>query len=135
MPGWLDYVSDLTDIRQGHNLDRVCIIQLDGQRWVASDNSIKPDRDQIGQIYAVLHSRVQNNETIVVGDRIKRTFHVNRNNGKFLQARGGKQGMRNEVLCVSLVRNYLVLGGVLASKDSGQCRIELEYISRHLAAS
>ena len=137
MIGWLDFVNDLTDKENDNpeNLDRFCMVQLDGKRWVASDNSIKPELNQIGEIYRILHSRAKNSSQIVIGEKTKRTFHVQKNNGLMLQAIGGKNNLQNEVLCVGRSRKYLILGGLDQSKDHGQCFVEIDHVRQHLKDS
>ena len=131
MLGWLDFVCDLTS-EKGQNLDRVCIVQLDGKRWIASDGSLRPDNNtQIGDIYRTLHSKEDGAE-IVVGNETKRTFYVEKNDGLVLQAVGGKDGRKDEVLCVGKSRKYLILGAIALEKDCGQCAIEIDYVRAHL---
>ena len=112
MSGWLDFVCDLTS-EEGKNLDRVCIIQIDGKRWIASDGSLRPENNtQIGDIYRLLHSKRGDGAEFVVGNETKRTFYVEKNDGLLLQAIGGKDGKKDEVLCIgkSSLKNQRLLG-------------------------
>ncbi len=132
MHTWLDYVSDLTS-EDGQDLDRVCIIQIDGKRWVASDNSLRPsDNSEIGQIFRLLHHKAAPGTEFEVGNKTRRTFHIEKNDGLVLQAVGGKDGRRDEVLCIGRTRKFLVFGGIALAKDRGQCAIEVDYVRAHL---
>ena len=132
MSGWLDFVCDLTS-EEGKNLHRVCIIQIDGKRWIASDGSLRPENNtQIGDIYRLLHSKRGAGAEFVVGNETKRAFYVEKNDGLLLQAIGGKDGKKDEVLCIGKSRKYLILGGIALSKDCGQCAIEIDYVRAHL---
>ena len=132
MAGWLDFVCDLTS-EEGKNLDRVCIVQLDGKRWIASDGSLRPaDNTQIGDIYRILHMKKADGIEVVVGNETKRTFYVEKNDGLVLQAVGGKDGKKDEILCIGKSRKYLIMGGIAQEKNCGQCAIEIDYVRAHL---
>lgn len=124
-------MSDLTS-EEGKDLDRVCIVQNDGKRWVSSDGSLKPSILEIGNIYRLMHTKKGPDTEFAIGNR---TFYVEKNDGLVLQAMGGKGGQRNEVLCIGRSRKYFVLGGIAASKDFGQCAIEIDFVRSHLKSA
>ncbi len=139
MHGWSDYVLNLTMSNDGYDLDRVCIMEISGKRWCASDNSLRPSFDQRLKIWQIFHYRLTEHMTtygdsnITLGSgKTMRTFYVHDNDGLILEARGGKGRHRNETLCAGRTKKFLVLGGQASEKVTSNLRDEIQHIRIHL---
>ena len=135
MLAWQNYICDLTDSHDGMDLDRVCIMQTDSKRWIASDNSLRPTEEQMRELWHAFHVKLRNGGQIKLGSGRERTFAVNENDGITLKAIGGKDGKRDEALCASRTKQFVVLAGLVAERDRGQLEREVAYIREHLLTS
>ena len=132
MLDWQNYVCDLTDSHDGMDLDRVCIIQTDSKRWIASDNSLRPTEEQMRTLWNAFHVKLRNGAKITLGSGKERTFAIMENDGITLKGIGGKDGKRDEALCASRTKQFVVLAGLAAERDRGQLEEEVSYVRQHL---
>ncbi len=125
MPMWVDY---MTNVIEDGELDRMCIIQITEERWIASDNTIRPTTAQIAELLTnfnwLLRGKLQ------IGDW--RTFHTTTNDGEILEAVGGKHEARNEILVVGRTKQYLILAGHNIIDDNDRCKNEVKFVKNHL---
>ena len=135
MLAWQNYICDLTDSHDGMDLDRVCIIQTDGQRWIASDNSLRPTPEQLNTLWDAFHRKLRNGTEIKLGSGKERTFGITENDGIILKGVGGKSGKKDEVLCATRTKQYIVLAGLALDRDRGHLEEEVTYIRQHLLVS
>ena len=135
MLAWQNYICDLTDSHDGMDLDRVCIMQTDGQRWIASDNSLRPTSKQLNQLWNAFHTKLRNGAEIKLGTGKERTFGITENDGIIIKGVGGKAGKKDEVLCATRTKQFIVLAGLALSNEKGKLEEEVTYIKQHLLAS
>ena len=127
------------------DLDRVCIIQTDSNRWIASDNSLRPGPSQLAAIWLAFHTKTTatgssgtgsagttGSGILRVGEGKERVFRITENDGTILRAVGGPAGRSDEVLWAARTRQFVILAGLALSRDRGQCREEVEHIKAHL---
>ncbi len=138
MLDWTDYVQDVVANLDGRQLERICIMEVTEKRWIASDNSLRPTPEQLGKLWNAFHRKLQENvntDQIQLGQGKVRTFHIRENDGRMLEAVGGKKGAMNEILAAGRTRHYVILAGHNVKEDNGRCKYEVKFITDHLSSS
>ncbi len=134
MVEWTDYISDVQANEDGQQLDRICIMEVTRQRWIATDNSLRPTAEQLQELLSVFHKKQSRNicvDQIKLGSGKVRTFHIRENDGTVLEGIGGKLGNMNEILCVARTRQFVILAGHSVQGDNGRCREEVDFLKTH----
>ncbi len=132
MHDWTDYITDcITNMDDNYYLERMCIMEVTGKRWITSDHSLRPTSEQLNKLCDAFNGII---DWIEIGTGTVRTFHVRENDGQMLEAVGGKHGAMNEILAAGMTRHYVILAGQIVKKDNGRCKFEVEFITKHLSS-
>ncbi len=137
MVEWTDYIGDVQSNEDGHQLDRICIMEVTRQRWVATDNSLRPTPEQLQALLQAFHKKQYRNinvDQIKLGSGKVRTFHIRENDGTILEGIGGKQGNMNEILCAARTKQFVILVGHSIHGDHGRCKGEVNFLREHLSS-
>ncbi len=129
---WQNYVQDATSSTDGRNLARICIIEVNQEKWVASDDSLKPTPDQMMKLWHAFHMKLSDKKEIQLGAKTVRTFYIEKNDGFIMETVGGKNGNVDEIMCVARTKQYVILCGQSVENDNGKCLAEVKHVREHL---
>ena len=120
MSSWMEYICDV--IHDG-GLLKLCIVQMDRNRWIASSPDFLMSHDEITYFNSLYEESFVNIQVRMKG----RWYRLIANDGVTLQSEDDEQ---SEVLVVARTDNYLIFGtrDLKSEQSRDVCRIEIDWI-------
>ena len=124
MEGWQRYVNDIS----GSGLvERASITKIDGRKTALS-LTWQWDEREIDKLLIIMDNSDYNVPALVQ----RNEFHIHANDGTVAAGKTIGSSVEPCVIAVGKTAEFLIIGIADASKDSGQCLKEVQWITDHI---